>query len=212
MNHRHRHDHPNRADRHGRRHAHEGFGPEGSGERGHGRHGHEHEHGHRGGHRHGGGRQRRGGRVLDHGELRTLVLDLIAEKPRHGYELIRAIEDATGGGYAPSPGVIYPTLTLLEEIGHASVAETDGTRKLYAATEAGRAHLASSKAAVDVARARLAEMSESRASSEAPPILRAMENLKMALRLRTSRGQLTGAQIDAIATTLDDAARAVERS
>jgi DNA-binding PadR family transcriptional regulator len=150
--------------------------------------------------------------VLDHGELRTLVLDLIAEKPRHGYELIRAIEDATGGGYAPSPGVIYPTLTLLEEIGHAAVAETDGTRKLYAPTEAGRAHLASIAAAVDAARAHLAEMSASRASSDAPPILRAFENLKLALRLRTSRGQLTEAQIDAIATTLDDAARAVERS
>ena len=170
----------------------------------HGRHGPHH------GPHHGPGRRRE--RALDHGELRLIVLDLIAQSPRHGYDLIRAVEAASGGGYAPSPGVIYPTLTLLEEIGHAAVAESDGVRKIYAATEAGRGFLAEQAAAVAAAHARLAEMGAARASHDAPPILRAMENLKLALRLRTSRGALTAAQIDAIATALDAAARAVERS
>src|SRR5579871_1083866 len=110
----------------------------------HEEHGHRHHRHH--GHHHGAGRRRE--RVLDHGELRLIVLDLIAAAPRHGYDLIRAIEEASGGGYAPSPGVIYPTLTLLEEIGHAAIGENDGARKIYAATEAGRAFLAEQSAAV----------------------------------------------------------------
>ena len=72
----------------------------------------------RGGHGRGG---RRGGRVLDHGDLRLLILRLLEEKPRHGYEIIKAIEEQVGGAYSPSPGVVYPTLTLLEELGHAAV-------------------------------------------------------------------------------------------
>ncbi len=86
----------------------------------------------------------RGGRVarfLEHGDLRWLVLHLIGEAPRHGYELIKAVEDLTGGAYAPSPGVIYPTLTMLEDLGQA-VVSVDGTKKLYTITEAGLAALA----------------------------------------------------------------------
>src|ERR1700756_1136866 len=84
-----------------------------------------------------GGRFRRGGgragRLFDYGELRYVVLALIEEKPRHGYEIIKAIEDRSAGTYSPSPGVIYPTLTLLEEIGHATVTEAAG-KNLYAIT------------------------------------------------------------------------------
>ena len=84
-----------------------------------------------------GGRRRR---VFDSGELRLILLKLIADQPRHGYELIRAIEELSGGFYAPSPGVIYPSLTYLEEIGHAEV-EAEGNRKLYRITDAGKQHL-----------------------------------------------------------------------
>ena len=97
-------------------------------------------------HMHGGRGGR--GRVFDQGDLRFVLLGLIAEKPRHGYEIIKEIEDRLGGAYSPSPGVIYPTLTLLEELGYASVTE-DGGKKLYAITPEGEAALAANKAAVD---------------------------------------------------------------
>ena len=169
-------------------------------ERHHGRH-----HGRHGEHR------RRGGRVFDHGDLRLLVLRLLQEKPRHGYEIIKAIEDRLAGTYSPSPGVIYPTLTLLEELGHAEVRATEGSRKLYAITDAGAAALEAEKPAVDAVMARLADAEASRASTHAPPLVRAMENLKLALRLRTSRGPLSETEVDAIAAALDTAARTIER-
>ena len=81
-----------------------------------------------------------GGRRLGSSELQLVLLALLAEQPAHGYELIRLLEERSGGFYAPSPGMIYPALTYLEEIGHAAVTQ-DGNRKLYALTDAGRAHL-----------------------------------------------------------------------
>jgi DNA-binding PadR family transcriptional regulator len=160
--------------------------------------------------RHAGGGRREGGRVFDHGDLRFIVLSLIKERPRHGYDIIKAIEDAVGGSYSPSPGVIYPTLTLLEELGHATVAETGG-KKLYAATEEGVANLAANQNLVDAALARMAAVGAAHGGGPAPQIVRAMENLKLALRLRLSRGPLTGAQIDAVAAALDAAAQNMER-
>jgi DNA-binding PadR family transcriptional regulator len=80
------------------------------------------------------------GRKLASGDLQLLILDLLAEKPRHGYEIIKALEERSKGFYVPSPGMVYPALTYLEEIGHATV-QTEGTRKLYHLTEPGRAYL-----------------------------------------------------------------------
>src|SRR5438477_3215203 len=95
-----------------------------------------------GGGRHaGGGRHGPRGRVFERGDLRFVLLHLIGEKPRHGYELITAIEEALGGMYSPSPGVIYPTLTLLEELGYIRPEAGDGAKKLYLATDEGRAFL-----------------------------------------------------------------------
>lgn len=168
---------------------------------------------HRGewGHRHH-GRGGRMGRFFEHGDLRLVILQLIAEKPRHGYEIIKAIEDKVGGAYSPSPGVIYPTLTMLEELGYVTVTQGDGGKKLHAITEEGRAFLDSNKATVDGLMARMAEAGERHGGGPAPQILRAFENLKMALRLRLARGPLDQAQIDAIAAAIDAAATSVERS
>ena len=80
------------------------------------------------------------GRKLASADLQLLILELLAEKPRHGYEIIKALDERSKGFYAPSPGMVYPALTYLEEIGHATV-ETEGARKLYHITELGRAHL-----------------------------------------------------------------------
>lgn len=95
------------------------------------------------------------GRKLSSNDLQLLLLALLAEKPAHGYELIRALEERSGGAYAPSPGMIYPALTYLEELGHAE-AEADGKRKCYRLTDEGRAHLEASRAQVDELLARLA--------------------------------------------------------
>ncbi len=199
------------AGRWGRRFARdEGLGPDAEG---HGRFGR-----HRGGHHGGPGHHffREGpggrGRVFDQGELRFVLLALIAEAPRHGYEIIKAIEDRLGGSYSPSPGVIYPTLTLLNELGYATVSETRGGRKLYTITEEGRAHLAENKPVVDAVFARMARASASTAGGRAPQVVRAIENMKTALRLRLSRGPLAEGEAQAIADALDAAARAIEQA
>jgi DNA-binding PadR family transcriptional regulator len=152
------------------------------------------------------------GRVFDQGDLRFVLLRLIAEKPRHGYEIIKEIEDRLGGAYSPSPGVIYPTLTLLEEMGHATLTEGEGGKKLYAITPSGEAVLAASKSAVDAIFARIAEVSAVHGGGPAPQILRAMQNLRLALRMRLARGPLSAAEIDAVVQALDSAAVTVERS
>ncbi len=163
------------------------------------------------------GRFGRGGqfglrRFFAHGDLRLVILHLIAEKPRHGYEIIKAIEERVGGAYSPSPGVIYPTLTLLEELGYVTVSAGEGAKKLHAITAEGRAFLDTNRAAVDGLLARMAEASRAGGGGPAPQVLRAMENLKLALRLRLSRGPLSEDQINAVAAALDGAASSVEKT
>ncbi|MDB5459768.1 MAG: PadR family transcriptional regulator [Caulobacteraceae bacterium] len=172
-------------------------------------HGHDYERSHhgRGGLRRGGGR---GGRFFDQGDLRLVILALLAQQPRHGYEIIKEIEDRLGGAYVPSPGVVYPTLTLLEELGYASLTQDVGPKKLYAATPEGLAHLEQNKAAVDALFARIDQAGSGR--DFAPRIMRAMGNVKLALRLRLSQGPLTSEQVDKIAAALDAAALEIERS
>src|SRR5258708_4792607 len=122
-------------------------------------------------------------RFFAHGDLRLVILRLIAEKPRHGYEIIKEIEERVAGAYSPSPGVIYPTLTLLEELGYVAVSPGEGARKLHEITEAGRAFLTANGPAVETLFARMAEASQARGDGPAPQILRAMENLRLPLRL-----------------------------
>jgi DNA-binding PadR family transcriptional regulator len=95
-----------------------------------------------------GGRGMRMGRKMASGDLQLLVLALLAEKPRHGYEIIKALEEKSKGFYTPSPGMVYPALTYLEEIGYATVA-ADGARKLYSITESGSAQLEQNRSIVD---------------------------------------------------------------
>ncbi len=152
---------------------------------------------------------RGGGRFFDQGGLRLVVLKLIAEKPRHGYELIKALEEASGGAYSPSPGVIYPTLTLLEEMGYATASDAGGGRKLFTITTEGQAHLEASSAMVKGIFEKMAAIAE-RAGSFHPQILRARENLRTALRLKIGGGALTQAQVEAVAAAMDAAAKAVE--
>ena len=159
-------------------------------------------------HRHGGGR--RGRRFFDHGDLRLVVLKLIADKPRYGYDLIKAIEEAAAGQYSPSPGVVYPTLTLLEELGYIAVSASEGPKRLFAITPVGTAFLATNQGAVDALFARMADAKAIHGDGPPPQIIRAMENLKLALRLRLSRGRPGEDEIKAMAAAIDAAAGAVE--
>jgi DNA-binding PadR family transcriptional regulator len=157
-------------------------------------------------------RGRRSGRVFEQGDLRLLLLKLVAEKPRHGYDLIKAIEDAVGGAYSPSPGTIYPTLTLLEELAYVTVTPSpEGAKKLHEITDQGRSFLEANRPTLRLLLAKMAEATRTHGGGPAPQLVRAMENLKLALRLRLDRGPLTPEQIDGVAAAIDAAATAVER-
>jgi DNA-binding PadR family transcriptional regulator len=178
------------------------FGP-----RGHGRHGFGRGWGGEDGDGH--GRRRR--RVFDSGELRLVLLKLIADQPRHGYELIRAVEELTGGSYVPSPGMVYPTLTMLQDTGHIEEATAEGPRRPFAVTEEGTAELAAKKDEVDALLARLAQLAAVRRRTDGTPVRRAMDNLRSALTYRLDRDDVRGETLHDVAAILDEAARKIER-
>lgn len=167
-----------------------------------------------GGFRHGRwGRSRfGGGRFFEQGDLRYLILALIAEKPRHGYDVIKDIEERFAGAYAPSPGVVYPLLTMLEELGHVALSSSEGGKKLYAITPEGEAVLKDNEALVNGLFERISAVRERYVGGRSPQIVRAMENLRFALRLRMERGSLSEEQAQAIAAALDAAAQAIDRA
>ena len=168
--------------------------------------------GHRyGPHRHHRG-GRHGGRLFDYGDLRLLLLAMIAERPRHGYELIKAIEERFGGSYSPSPGVIYPTLSWLVDMGYAAGEAEEAGRKSYRITAEGEAFLVANRAAADELLSRAAAVGADGRDLVPAPVVRAMENLKLAMRLRLRRGSLDQAAAENIAAALDAAAQTVERS
>lgn len=165
---------------------------------------------HRGHHHHHKGRHG-GGRLLDYGELRILVLAMISEQPRHGYELMRALEERSGGTYNPSPGVIYPTLAWLEDMRYTQV-EAAGGRKSYRITPEGEAFYTSNRDMIGRLLSRLASSGGGRRHGEPAPVTRGMENLKMALRLRLKGEPIDQETAEKIAAALDAAALAVERA
>ncbi len=169
---------------------------------------HNHHDGHHGGH-HGRGRR---GRLFDYGDLRLLMLAMIAEAPSHGYELIKSIEEKFGGAYAPSPGVVYPTLAWLDDMGYARVEPVEGGRKRYRITPEGEAFLTANRGLLDALLARGRAMEPGGRKDLPLQVLRAMENLKLAMRLRFKGRPLDEAAINAIAAALDKAAETVERS
>ena len=99
----------------------------------------------------GSGRRHRGfrARMFEQGDLKYVILQLLSEKPRHGYEVIKALEERLGGAYSPSPGAVYPTLAMLEDMGYARATSEDGGKKIYEITPEGRAYLEENKSAVD---------------------------------------------------------------
>jgi DNA-binding PadR family transcriptional regulator len=149
--------------------------------------------------------------MFEHGDLKLVVLMLLKDRARHGYEIIKAIEELAGGDYSPSPGVIYPTLTLLEDLGHASVALEQGGKKQYSITAEGLAALESQDQALARVLARLDSAGCVADARRAPELQRAMQNFKTALHFRLGRGQLGPATLRGIADAIDRAAIDIER-
>jgi len=161
-----------------------------------------------------GGGELRVGRMLAQGDLKLIALALIAEQPRHGYDIIKMLEEKTAGLYAPSPGVVYPTLTFLEEVGYLT-SQPEGAKKLYIITAEGSAHLPDNRAIADAVLERLAAFGErallmrqrnneeadriSDPGSELPPLLRAaLTNLRDVASTRLAENPDLEAELVAI--------------
>ena len=157
-----------------------------------------------------GGRRGRN-RMFEAGELRLVLLKLIADQPRHGYDLIRAIEEMTHGSYAPSPGVVYPTLTMLLDMGLIEEAEAEGSRKAFRITADGEAQLEEKKEEVEALMAKLSGLGDDQRKAGGAPIRRAVGNLLSALWHRVTREDADEEMLHGIAAILDEAAQKIER-
>lgn len=158
-----------------------------------------------------GAKGKRRGRMFRRGELRLILLHLIAEEPRHGYDLIRQIEDMTGGHYAPSPGIVYPTLTLMAEMDLIDEALGEDGKKIYSITERGTAKLAEEQEHIDHILERLDGVSKMGEASDGASIRRAVHNLKSAIRIRLADEEKGSDKILDVAAIIDEAAGKIER-
>ena len=155
----------------------------------------------------GGGRRR----MFDGGELRLVLLKMIADEPRHGYELIKAVEELTGGAYAPSPGMVYPALTMLAEMELIAEQPSETTRKRFGVTGAGAAHLEENAELVAAMLARLAAAGEHRARSDRAPIRRSMRNLRDVVMQRLESGELSDDAVHEVSAMIDAVVQKIER-
>jgi DNA-binding PadR family transcriptional regulator len=197
-----------------------------------------HQHGHRHGHRHDcrgargggegpwgfdprwmggwfgggpGGRHRggRGGRMFEQGDLKYVILQLLSEKPRHGYEIIKALEDRFGGTYSPSPGAVYPTLTFLEDTGYARTTVEPSGKKIYEITDEGRAYLEQNRGAVSDIFDRIGQFADSFFGVPMEEIHRAFKNVARATYSNAMRLH-DPAQLQKIRDILERAAAEIE--
>ncbi|TKV40573.1 PadR family transcriptional regulator [Sphingobium sp. MP9-4] len=162
----------------------------------------------------GGGRGGRGGgrrRLFGNDALKLILLKLIADAPRHGYDLIREIESLSGSVYAPSPGVVYPTLTLLADMDLIAEQPGEGSRKLFAITEAGTAHLAEHEAGVAEVMEKLAHLARKAQRNDAAPVRRALQNMRVAIQHRLEKEGADSQTMFDVAALIDEAASKIER-
>lgn len=160
-----------------------------------------------GGHR-GGGRR---GKRFAGDELRLMVLGLLESGPQHGYQLIRAFAEKSNEAYTPSPGVLYPLLTLLQDMALVEEAPGEGRSRSFELTDAGKAELETNREKLDAAFARLAALGDEADRADPAPIRRAMMNLRTAAMQRMLGGEADKETAFAIADILDEAARKIER-
>ncbi|AUU87779.1 PadR family transcriptional regulator [Phytobacter diazotrophicus] len=165
----------------------------------------EHHRGHHGEAHHGRGGGRRQ-RFFGHGELRLVILDILTRNASHGYELIKEIETLTQGNYTPSPGVIYPTLDLLQDQQLIIIHEEDGGRKKIAITSQGQAWLAENSEHLQHIQARIKARSVGYQLRKDPQMKRALENFKAVLDLKVNQSEISAAQLKQIIGIIDRAA------
>jgi DNA-binding PadR family transcriptional regulator len=152
----------------------------------------------------------RGGRMFEQGDLRFVILSLLEEKPRHGYEIIKALEERFGGTYAPSPGVVYPTLQLLEDQGFARIVPGPEGKKTYEITDAGRAHLAENRDTVDSIFDRVSKLMGHFLDEPMTEVHRAFKEVAKATYSRASDAVQNPAALKQIVEILGRAAREIE--
>jgi len=152
----------------------------------------------------------RAARLFEQGDLKYVILRLLEEKPRHGYEIIKALEDRFGGMYSPSAGTVYPTLTLLEDLGYARVNVEEGGKKVYAITDEGKAYLAQNKSAVDDIFERVSEIGATFLSDGMMEINRAIKDVAQATYRGAPRIFRDKEAVAAIRESLQRAAREIE--
>jgi DNA-binding PadR family transcriptional regulator len=155
-----------------------------------------------------GGRER----LFDGGELKLVILKLLDEQPSYGYQLIKAMEERLAGGYTPSAGVVYPTLTLLEEEGLATSTVTDGNKKVYSLTDEGRKVMEANKERIGEVFQRIEEAGERFQRGRSPELMQAFANLRHAVMGRTWGRRLTPEQIRKVADAINAAARKIEEA
>lgn len=148
-------------------------------------------------------------RLFDAGDIKRVVLKLLSEHPSYGYQLIKTMEERLAGGYAPSAGVIYPTLTMLEEEGLA-VASLENSRKVYSVTPEGLNYLHANERRVNELFERLDEAGKGFERERSPEIIRAFMNLSRAVGARVTRRRLTRDEIRGIADAINGAAEAID--
>jgi DNA-binding PadR family transcriptional regulator len=154
---------------------------------------------------------RRSRRLFDSRELRLLLLGSIAEQPRHGYDLIRAMEEASGGHYAPSPGMVYPLLAAMAKMGALDVTTDESVRKNFAITEEGRKELDTRIEELAELRERLRGLGGDETAIDPTPVRRAMHNLRAALEGRLAQDSTTRSTVLEASALIDEAAGKIER-
>ncbi|MEN3261521.1 PadR family transcriptional regulator [Sodalis endosymbiont of Spalangia cameroni] len=157
-------------------------------------------------------RRKRREKMLDASEIRLLILHFLTQGPAHGYELIKAIEDLSQGEYTPSPGIIYPNLTLLEETGCIRVQDVGDKRKAYMADQKGTILLQENRERVTKIINRLTSLTILVNNRRLPEVERAIHNMKTALNTRLSQADISKAALHAIIDALDEATKKIERS
>lgn len=151
-------------------------------------------------------------KMLDAGDIRLLMLHFIAQGTAHGYELIKSIEDLSKGEYTPSPGIIYPNLSLLEEMDFIRVTDPQAGRKAFSLTSEGERQLRQNQEAVLLIISRLSSLAVLVNNRSIPEVERAIHNMKMALHTRLSQTSLSQQTLHQIIDALDEAAKKIERS
>jgi DNA-binding PadR family transcriptional regulator len=153
----------------------------------------------------------RAGRIFEQGDLKYVILRLLAEKPRHGYEIIKELEERFGGAYAPSPGTVYPTLTMLEDLGYARAMPEEGGRKIYEITDEGRKHLEEHSETVDDIFERIARFVEGFFDTPMADLKHAFAGLGRATFYVASRAPNDRERLSKISEILKRAAADIER-